>query len=336
MDDWKVFLGTREPHEGVRDLLAGEPPPWRDFRKSPLQFDEDRGKTYQASSREIDMVNAALYLRRPLLVTGPPGSGKSSLAYAVSYELRLGPVLYWPINSRTTLTDGLYCYDAVARLRDANLVREGQREPAQGEDVGRYLRLGPLGTALLPRDRPRVLLVDEIDKSDIDLPNDLLHVLETGSFEIAELARIAKVRPKVSVRTWDPLPQAGERESGEAASGLAEIEEGRVRCKTFPFILLTSNGERELPPPFFRRCLRLDLPDPDQERLRRVITAHLRQPDANLTDQLIERFMNCRASGGVLAIDQLLNALFLIGKGRIPDGQERDELVDALLKELGS
>src|SRR4051794_20701301 len=113
--DWKVFRGKGDPHDGVR-RLEKVLPPWRDFDRR----ETDRAETYLASEREIQLVNAALYLRRPLLVTGPPGSGKSSLAYAVARELRLGPVIRWPINSRSTLAEGLYSYDAIARLRDAN------------------------------------------------------------------------------------------------------------------------------------------------------------------------------------------------------------------------
>lgn len=125
------------------------------------------------------MVNAALYLRRPLLVTGNPGTGKTSLAYSVAYELDLGEVLYWPITTRTTLKDGLYNYDAVGRLQDAKLNPDDSLNR-----IGKYITLGPLGTALLPSERPRVLLIDEIDKSDVDLPNDLLHVFENGEYTI--------------------------------------------------------------------------------------------------------------------------------------------------------
>ena len=127
------------------------------------------------------MVNTALFLRRPLLITGKPGSGKSTLAHSVAYELNLGPVLRWPITTRSTLQDGLYRYDAIARLHEASL-RGGTPK------IGPFVQLGPLGTAMVPTRWPRVLLIDEIDKSDIDLPNDLLNIFEEGEFEIPELA----------------------------------------------------------------------------------------------------------------------------------------------------
>src|SRR5262249_20206891 len=152
-------------------------------------------QAYQAAEEEINLVNLALHLRRPLLVTGQPGVGKSTLAFSVAYELGLGPVLRWPITSRSTLLDALYRYDAVGRLQEVSLQREAARPSRRTQDdatmpagndatapsadgadallgIGKYVRLGPLGTALLPRHRPRVLLIDEFDKSDIDLPND--------------------------------------------------------------------------------------------------------------------------------------------------------------------
>lgn len=161
--DWFVFRGSGEPHDGVERLPA--PPPWRDFDGGPLVgtvpplgTESTRrlgtrgagGLTWRPE--ELELINAALYLRRPLLVTGDPGSGKSTLAHALAHELGLGRVLHWPIVSRTTLRDGLYTYDAIARLQDMQMAKE-LGEPYT-EDIGEYLRLGPLGTALLPRTRP--------------------------------------------------------------------------------------------------------------------------------------------------------------------------------------
>lgn len=184
---WWIF-GNDGP---ARERLARLPsaPPWR-------RFDEEaragRGKRFIPRSEEIDLVNAALYLRRPLLITGKPGVGKTSLTYAVAEDLDLGEVLRWSITTSTTLRDGLYRYDAIARLQDASLEQTSRAAVAAGAaggrtsdaarknaehaaapPIGRYLRLGPLGTAFAAsrEGRPRVLLIDEIDKSDIDLPN---------------------------------------------------------------------------------------------------------------------------------------------------------------------
>src|SRR5579883_1738754 len=191
MISWKIFQGTPEqPHNGIERLPA--PPNWRRFDK------EERGVTYQARGEEIDLVNAALYLRRPLLVTGKPGTGKSSLAYAVAKELQLKEVLRWNITTRSTLQQGLYRYDAIGRLQDA----QGSGKDNLSE-IGKYIQLGPLGTALLPSLNPKVLLIDEIDKSDIDLPNDLLNIFEEGEFEIPELARIADRFPEIVIQTYD-------------------------------------------------------------------------------------------------------------------------------------
>src|SRR5437763_969296 len=132
-ESWYIYRGTGVPHDGINRLPS--PPPWRDFDASrpsesiaPREYHGDisrrdvrRGLTYQVSTPEIETVNAALILRRPLLVTGPAGTGKSSLAYAVAYELQLGSVLRWSITSRSNLQDGLYRYDALARLQDTNL-----------------------------------------------------------------------------------------------------------------------------------------------------------------------------------------------------------------------
>lgn len=312
MNDWKIFRGTKEPHDDIDNLPA--PPNWRKFDQK-----QDRGATFQARKEAIDLVNAALYLRRPLLVTGKPGTGKTSLAYAVARELKLGEVLTWSITTRTTLKDGLYSYDAIGRLQE------------QGKDnlenIGKYIRLGPLGTALLPSTRPRALLIDEIDKSDVDLPNDLLHIFEEGEFLIPELQRIAQNYPQITVST------------AYSDDSTFEISQGRIRCTSFPFVILTSNGERDFPPPFLRRCLRLNMPEPDRSALEKIVTAHLGKEVTEQAKVLIKEFLAKREDPnrqGDLATDQLLNAIYLVMQERVPVGTEREELVSYLFKYLTS
>ncbi|GAA4971220.1 AAA family ATPase [Actinoplanes utahensis] len=310
MKEWWRYRGDGKPHQ---DWVLPDAPSWRAFAPRQRFGDMARGATFQAEEREIDLVNAALMLRRPLLITGAPGTGKSSLAFAVAYELDLGPVLYWPINSRSTLREGLYEYDAIGRLQDNGM--------ATGTpDIGPYLTLNALGTALLPRSRPRVLLIDELDKGDIDLPNDLLNVFEEGGFPIPELVRLADRAPDVEIRTAD--------------GGRAVVGGGEVRCSEFPFVVLTSNGERDFPPAFLRRCLQLDLKAPDRQKLIRIVRAHLDAEVAAAADPLITEFLR-RRDRDLLATDQLLNAVYLLAgdSGRAPAG--REALLDALLRSLG-
>jgi MoxR-like ATPase len=280
-----------------------------------------RAATYQATEDTVQLVNAALYLRRPLLVTGPPGTGKSSLAYAVARELRLGPVLRWNITSRSTLGDGLYTYDPLSRLYAARHTARPSDAPAAATGVEDHLRLGPLGTALLPYARPRALLIDEIDKSDLDLPNDLLHVLEEGQYEIPELVRASRDSPG---------PHAEVLIDG--ADQRVPVERGRVRCNAFPFVVLTSNGEREFPPAFLRRCVSLRLRQPDDDHLAEIVRAHLGEPDG-YARQLIHRFLS-RVGSGELATDQLLNAIYLARSSGL-GADSLDELAEQLMPYLG-
>lgn len=329
MSNWKIFQGTRTPHRDIERLPT--PPSWRQFGDASLQSrKQKRGAAYQARSDEIEMVNAALYLRRPLLVTGKPGTGKTSLAYAVAYELQLGEVLQWSITTRTTLKDGLYRYDAIGRAQDAQPGRDNLQE------IGRYIQLGALGTALLPAQQPRVLLIDEIDKGDIDLPNDLLHVFEEGRFEIPELVRIAdKGLETIQVRT----AYTDETEA-TYQDATTQIAKGRIQCTAFPLVILTSNGEREFPPPFLRRCLRLDMQEPDVTELEQIVRLHFQdeaghpdQPLAQQISQLIEEFDKKRKDGD-LATDQLLNAIYLVTRQQAPVDNERETLIKAVLKYL--
>lgn len=329
MSLWPVYTGTSQPHDGITELPP--PPPWRAFDGGPELAtpaeDGDasatspdhmhRARTYRATEQAVQLVNAALYLRRPLLVTGPPGSGKSSLAYAVARELKLGPVLRWNITSRTTLHDGLYQYDPLSRLYAAGQAAAREQPPADSE-LQDHLRLGPLGTALLPYGRPRALLIDEIDKSDLDLPNDLLNILEEGQYEIAELVRAARRTPSAEVMI-------------DGTDDRVTVTRGRVRCRAFPFVVLTSNGEREFPPAFLRRCVRLELHQPRDAHLERIVRAHLGEPSA-YARELIARFLS-RGTDGELATDQLLNAIYLTGAAGL-DASSRDELAEQLMPYL--
>lgn len=365
--DWWVYQGAGAAAD-KQARLAEHRPPWRSFKGEPdpgytppgtsgAAWDEThrRGAGYVPDEAEKDAVNTALYLRRPLLVTGKPGVGKSTLAHSIAADLELGPVLHWPITSRSSLRDGLYQYDAIGRLHDANLRHleaasaaqhalskeqhssneAAPRQPTSfppppsaprtpGGPIAPYLRLGPLGTALVAQERPRVLLIDEIDKSDIDLPGDLLTVFEEGAFEIPELARIAARQPKVTIGTQDD------------AEPQVQIERGRIQCLAFPIVILTSNGERDFPPPFLRRCIRLNVEPPSREKLTQIVRQRLAldegTDDASYRD-LIEAFLDRRVEGD-LATDQLLNAVQLRLSGAWSDGVDLTKFLDTVLQRL--
>ncbi|GLF94609.1 AAA family ATPase [Streptomyces yaizuensis] len=335
MDDWLIYRGVGAPDlQRIRALPP--PPPWRAFSGEPLpdpvppvdasslrRLGSRVGTPPAQDPRALELINAALYLRRPLLVTGEPGSGKSTLAHSVAYELGLGRVLQWPVVSRTELKDGLYTYDAIGRLQDAQLAERdpgtGAREP---DDIGRYIRLGPLGTALLPTELPRVLLIDELDKSDIDLPNDLLNVVEEGEFALPELERTADRPGRQVVRV---LTDDGRR---------VPVRGGRIRCHAFPFVLMTSNGERDFPAPLLRRCIHLHLDPPRDERLAAMVQAHFGTGADERNLDLIGRFTSEDGDGELRPTDQLLNAIYLTQHTVRGEPGRREEIAGLLMRPL--
>ena len=321
------------------------PPPWRK-RKVKLLSDsqlwapepddpealedlEDRANRYAFRDEkwEVNVIEAALILRRPILITGKPGVGKSSLAYVAAHYLRLGPVLRWDINSKSSVQDAIYRYDAVRRLEDYAL---RQRSQAAGvpvnepNEVGKYFRLGPLGTALLPRKRPRVLLIDEIDKSDLDLPDDLLNILEEGETEIPELKRL-NLKDAIPVQTHD------------RSSRPALIQDGRLRTYEFPLMFLTSNGERDFSSAFLRRCLRLQMDQPKKEELITIVRTQLNgwrdesgaaaTIDESLLESMAQEF-HTNMKSKEITTDQLLNTFFVRAQHGYPKRIENASAVD--------
>jgi len=349
-DSWQIYQGNNTaPHDDIEARLPAAPS-WRPFGKdiSPgVSRRKRRGKTFQTRPEEVKMVNAALYLRRPLLITGKPGTGKSSLAYSVAEELKLGEVLYWPITTRTTLKSGLYNYDAIGRLQEVKEAEasgssygDADSRQAQAEKIAKFITLGPLGTALLPSSRPRVLLIDEIDKSDIDLPNDLLTLFEEGRFEVTELLRLEEEDPD-SDQVAKPLSVRvrtaySDREEITCKDLKAPVIGGRITCEEFPLVILTSNGERDFPPPFLRRCLRLNMYEPDRKQLGAIVRKHFElatdsQVSADAISQWVEVFLAKRDKKEQLATDQLLNALFMVAQSHGPIGDDMEEFIKRFL-----
>jgi MoxR-like ATPase len=312
---WEIFTGTGVPKVAEAWRQIPGPPPWRERGAAEHRF--------VVSAELLEAVNTALHLRRPLLLTGPPGSGKSTLAGVIAAELQLDPLLEWHVTSRSTLTDALYEYDALGRLHATQAI--SATGSGEADAVQDFVTLGPLGTALASKDRPRAVLIDEIDKSDLDLPGDLLHVLELGEFDIPPLVRAAGghgpggIAPSYRVRGADRANY--------------EVTGGVVRRTQLPVIVMTSNGERAFPPPFLRRCVRFEMPTPSESFLESVVTAHLGGAAAR-QQEIIHDFAARLTEGQNLALDQLLGLIYLVTGEAAPGTEARARVERILLEEL--
>ncbi|MCS6995921.1 MAG: MoxR family ATPase [Casimicrobiaceae bacterium] len=210
--------------------------------------------TYIATPDLLLAVNAALKLERPLLVKGEPGTGKTLLAEEVARALGR-PLFEWHIKSTSKAQHGLYEYDAVSRLRDSQL---GEARVA---DIRNYLRRGPLWEAFVS-ETPAVVLIDEIDKADIEFPNDLLRELDRMCFTV--------------------------QETGET-----------VRARHRPLVVITSNNEKELPDAFLRRCFFHYIRFPDRDTMRRIVEVHFPGIKQELVSAALEAFFDLRELPGL-------------------------------------
>ncbi len=209
---------------------------------------------YVASQELMDAVNIAITLQKPLLIKGEPGTGKPMLAQAVADALGK-KLIIWNVKSTTKAQDGLYVYDVVQRLYDSQFGTSGV------DDIAKYIKLGKLGEAFESEDQV-VLLIDEIDKADLEFPNDLLWELDQMEFYIPETKET-------------------------------------IKSKQRPIVIITSNAEKELPDAFLRRCIFHYISFPDKEMMEKIIRVHFDHLDDELLDQALNVFYRIRELPGI-------------------------------------
>ncbi len=234
---------------------------------------------YVATPDLMLAVNAAITLQRPLLIKGEPGTGKTMLAETVAAALGV-PLLQWHIKSTTKAQQGLYEYDAVSRLRDSQL---GGEHGGRVHEIANYIVKGVLWQAF-SSDEPTVILIDEIDKADIEFPNDLLRELDRMEFYVYETREL-------------------------------------IRAKHRPIVFITSNNEKELPDAFLRRCFFHYIKFPDKETMQRIVDVHFPKLKESLLREALEVFFELREIPGLKkkpSTSELLDWLKLLVAEDIP------------------
>ena len=251
-------------------------------------------KQYVSTDDLTVAVNAAIALERPLLVKGEPGTGKTELALQVAKALDL-PILEWNIKSTTKAQQGLYEYDAVSRLRDSQLGDE------KVHDVKNYIKKGKLWQAFEAEER-LVLLIDEIDKADIEFPNDLLQELDKMEFHVYE--------------------------TGET-----------IKAKMRPIVIITSNNEKELPDAFLRRCFFHYIRFPESETMKKIVDVHFPAIKPNLVTEALTQFYDIRQTPGLKkkpSTSEVLDWLKLLLVEDLEPGDMKRDGKDALPKLHGA
>jgi MoxR-like ATPase len=231
---------------------------------------------YVASQSLRSAVNAALILERPLVVRGEPGTGKTLLASSVAKALGLD-LLMWSIKSTTKAKDGLYVYDVVRRLNDSRF-----GTPEQVSNIERYIDMGVLGRAFSSPKRVCVL-IDEVDKADVEFPNDLLHEIDKMEFEVTETGR-------------------------------------RVKATERPVVIITSNAEKELPDAFLRRCVFHYIEFPDPKLMAEILKVHFPALDQKMLKAALDQFYKLRDKDGVRkkpSTSELIDWLLVLLRGGV-------------------